>query len=151
LVVSQFTISIMLIIGTIVVFQQIRHAENRPLGYDKNGLITVSTTKETHRDIEAIRETLINNGAIIEITESEFEITNEWSVYGGFEWEGKTSELMIDFNIGEVNYDYGKTIDWKIKEGRDFSKDFIGESAQFIINESAVAYMNLKDPIGKTL
>src|SRR5690606_33242179 len=61
LVVSQFTISIILIIGTIVVFQQIKHAENRPIGYDKNGLISISTTKETHRDIEAIRETLINN------------------------------------------------------------------------------------------
>ena len=151
LVVSQFTISIILIIGTVVVFQQIKHAENRPLGYDKDGLINVSTTNETHNNIDAIRSTLINNGAIIDMTESRHSITNEWNQYGGFDWEGKDSELMGNFHIGPVSYDYGKTVGWRIKEGRDFSREFISDSAQLIINESAVRYMNLKEPLGKVL
>ncbi|WP_111307285.1 ABC transporter permease [Confluentibacter sediminis] len=151
LVVSQFTVSIILIIGTIVVFQQIKHAENRPMGYDKNALITVSTTKETHRDIEAIRETLINNGAIIDIAESQNLITNEWMIFGGFDWDGKDSNLMGNFHIGSVNYNYGKTIGWKVKDGRDFSKRFGADSIQLILNESAVAFMGLKDPVGKKL
>ncbi|MGE5943919.1 MAG: FtsX-like permease family protein, partial [Flavobacteriales bacterium] len=151
LVVSQFTVSTILIIGTIVVFQQIKHAENRPMGYDKNGLITVSTTKETHRDLEAIRETLINNGTIIDIAESQNLITNEWMSFGGFDWDGKDSNLMGNFHIGSVNYNYGKTIGWKIKEGRDFSRRFGADSIQLILNESAVAFMGLKDPVGKKL
>ncbi len=151
LVVSQFTISIMLIIGTIVVYQQINHAENRPLGYDKDGLISISTTKEVHNNVEAIRSTLISKGAIIDMTESSELITGDWNAYGGFDWEGKDPNLVADFSFGSVNYDYGKTIGWKIKEGRDFSRDFSNDSNQFILNESAVAYMNLKDPIGKII
>lgn len=151
LVVSQFTISIMLIIGTIVIYQQINHAENRPLGYDKNGLISISTTKKTHKNIEAIRSTLINKGTIIDMTESTELITGDWNGYGGWDWEGKDPNLAADFNFGAVNYDYGKTIGWKIKKGRDFSRNFNNNSNQFIINKSAVAFMNLKDPIGKII
>ena len=151
LVVSQFTISIMLIMGTIVIYQQINHAQNRPLGYEKDGLITVSTTEETHRNIDGIRLSLINEGAIIEMSESDNLITDEWNQAGGFEWDGKDSKLVGDFHIGSVNYDYGETIGWKIKEGRDFSRAFGTDSIQLILNESAVAFMNLKDPIGKIL
>lgn len=151
LVITQFTVSIVLIIGTIVVLQQIKHAENRPIGYDKNGLISVSTTKETHRDLEAIRFTLINNGAIIEITESNRFIASEWGISGGFDWDGKDENLMGDFHIGSVNSNYGKTIGWNIKEGHDFSSNIKSDSIQLILNESAVAFMNLKNPVGKKL
>ena len=151
LVVSQFVISIMLIIGTVVVYQQIEHAENRPLGYDKNGLTSISTTKETHNNIEAIRSTLINKGAIIDMTESSNLITGGWNSFGGYDWEGKDPNLAADFRFGSVNYNYGKTVGWKIKEGRDFSREFTSESSYFIVNETAVTFMNLKDPIGKTL
>ncbi len=151
LVVSQFTISIMLIIGTIIVYQQINYAQNRPLGYDKDGLIAVSTTEETHKNIDAIRLSLINEESIIEMSESNNLITDEWNTAGGFEWDGKDSKLVGEFHIGSVNYDYGKTIGWKIKEGRDFSREFGTDSIQLILNESAVAFMNLKDPVGKIL
>ncbi len=151
LVVSQFTISIILIIGTIVVYQQINHAQNRPLGYDKDGLITISTTEETHKNSDAIRLSLINEGAIVEMSETQHLITDEWNVGGGFQWDGKDSKLTGDFHIGSVGYNYGKTIGWKIKEGRDFSKAFGADSIQLILNESAVSFMNLKEPIGKIL
>ncbi len=151
LVVSQFIISIVLIIGTIVVYQQVNYTQNRPLGYDKNGMISIATTKETHNNIEVIKSTLINEGAIINMTESSNLITEEWNAYGGYDWKGKDHNLVADFKFGSVNYDYGKTIGWKIKEGRDFSRDFSDDSHQFIINESAVAFMGLKNPIGKTI
>ncbi len=151
LVVSQFTISIVLIIGTIVVYKQVSYAQNRPLGYNKNGLISIRTTKETHNNINEIRATLINQGAIIDMTESTGEMTGDWNMYSGYEWEGKDPNLDASFYFGKVNYDYGKTIGWTIKEGRDFSRDFPSKSPQFILNESAVAYMNLKNPVGKII
>lgn len=149
LVVSQFAISITLIIGTIIVYQQINHAQNRPLGYEKNGLITVSSNDETHKHIAVIRSTLIENGAIVEMTEAQSPITAVWNTNGGLEWEGKDPELSMNFPNNSVNYEYGKTIGWKIKEGRDFSREFGTDSLAFILNESSVAFMNLKNPIGK--
>ncbi len=151
LVVSQFAISITLIIGTVVVYQQIQHAQNRPLGYEKNGLISVSTTRETHNNIGVIKSKLVNDRAILNITESFSPTTEVWNTNGGIEWEGKDPNLAVDFPNNTVNYDYGKTIGWKIKEGRDFSRDFGSDSLAFVINESAVKFMNLKDPVGKTL
>ncbi len=151
LVISQFTISIVLIIGAMIVSLQINYATNRPVGYSKNGLISISTTKETHNNIDAIRSNLIGSRTIIDMAEASEVITEEWNGYGGWSWEGMNSNLLPDFKFGNVNYDYGKTIGWKIKEGRDFSRNFTSGSTQFILNESAVEYMNLKNPIGKTI
>lgn len=151
LVVSQFTISIVLIIGAIMVYKQIKYAENRSIGYDKNELISIWTTKETHNSIDAIRSTLINKGVIVDMTETSYAITDDWNGYGGFDWKGKDPNLHANFKLGNVNYDYGKTVGWKIKEGRDFSREFNSKSNQFILNETAVEKMNLKDPIGKVI
>ena len=151
LVVSQFAISIILIIGTVVVYQQINYAQDRPIGYEKNGLVTVSTNDETHKHLAAIRSTLIDQGAIIEMTESGSPTTANWNTNGDFDWEGKDPNLAVDFPNNAVNYEYGKTIDWKIIEGRDFSREFGADSLAFILNESAVKFIGLKDPVGKTL
>ena len=151
LVVSQFAISIILIIGTTVVYQQINHAQNRAIGYEKNGLITISGNDETHEHISTIRSTLIDQGAIVDMTESGSPTTANWNTNGDFHWEGKDPNLAVDFPNNRVYYEYGKTIGWKIKEGREFSREFGTDSLAFIVNESAVKFMQLEDPIGKTL
>jgi ABC-type antimicrobial peptide transport system permease subunit len=151
LVVSQFAISIILIIGTTVVYQQINHAQNRAIGYEKNGLITVSGNDETHKHISAIRSDLIDQGAIVDMTESGSPTTANWNTNGDFKWEGKDPNLAVDFPNNAVNYEYGKTIGWNIKEGREFSREFGTDSLAFVLNESAVTFMQLEDPIGKIL
>ena len=151
LVVLQFTISTTLIIGTIVVYQQIGFAQNRPIGYNKDGLIMVGTSREIHEHFDAVRDELITAGAITEICQSGSPTTSVWNTNGGFDWEGKDPDQAVDFPNNAVSYDYGKTIGWKIKEGRDFSREFISDTATFILNESAVAFIGLKDPIGKTI
>lgn len=151
LVILQFTISTTLIIGTIVVYKQISFAQNRPIGYDKDGLIMLSDSEEVHKHFDAVRTELINAGAIVEMCESGSPTTSIWNTNGGFDWEGKDPEQAVDFPNNAVSYDYGKTINWEIKEGRDFSRDFISDSATFILNESAVKFIGLKDPIGKTI
>jgi putative ABC transport system permease protein len=151
LVVIQFTISITLIIGTMVVYRQIQYGQNRPLGYNRDGLIVTSVNKERHDHFEALRTTLKSEGAIVEMTEAGSPTTEVWNTNGGFDWEGKDPALAVDFPNNAVGYDYGKTIGWEIKEGRDFSRDFASDSLAFILNESAVKFIGMKDPVGKIL
>jgi ABC-type antimicrobial peptide transport system permease subunit len=151
LVVLQFTISTTLIIGTIVVYQQISFAQSRPIGYNKDGLIQIGTSEEVHKHFDAVRTELVNAGAILEICESGSPTTSVWNTNGGFDWEGKDPDLAVDFPNNSVSYDYGKAIGWKINEGRDFSRDFASDTSTFILNESAVKFIGLTDPVGKTI
>ncbi|HJS54172.1 MAG TPA: FtsX-like permease family protein, partial [Chitinophagaceae bacterium] len=66
-------------------------------------------------------------------------------------WEGKDPNLAVDFPNNRVSYEFGKTVNWKIKNGRDFSREFATDSAAFIINESAADFLGFDDPVGKVL
>ena len=151
LVVLQFTVSITLFIGTFIVYKQIQHAKNRPIGYSRQGLINLGMEKEIKQHFDAIRTELINAGAIEEMTASNSPLTQVWNTNGGFDWEGKDPGLAVDFPNNRVSYDFGKTVDWKIKSGRDFSRDFATDSLAFVINEAAAAFLGFDDPVGKTL
>ncbi|WP_254560739.1 ABC transporter permease [Dyadobacter diqingensis] len=152
LVVVQFTVSIILIIGTTVVFRQIQFAKNRPVGYDRNGLVVLNmTTPDIHNHFEAVRDELKKSGAIAEIAESGSPTTGTWSSTSGFAWKGKDPSLSVDFHFNEVSHGYGKTVGWQFVDGRDFSKDFASDSAGLVVNESAVKFMGLKNPVGEML
>ena len=151
LVVLQFTVSVALIIGTIIVYQQIQHAKNRPIGYTKNGLINIFMQQEIRDHYEAVRTELKNAGAIEEMAASNSPLTGIWNTNGGFDWEGKDPNLAVDFPNNVVSYEFGKTVQWKIKEGRDFSRDFATDSAAFVINESAAKFFGFKNPVGTVL
>jgi ABC-type antimicrobial peptide transport system permease subunit len=151
LVVLQFSVSVILIIGTMVVYKQIQHAKNRPIGYNRESLLQVSTNDVIHGKFETLRNELKSSNVIVDITESVSPATSVWNSNGGFEWEGKDPNLAVDFPNNGVTYDFGKVLGWEIKEGRDFSRAFATDSAAFIINESAVKFMGLKDPVGKTV
>jgi putative ABC transport system permease protein len=151
LVVMQFSVSVVLIIGTIVVFKQIQYAKNRPVGYNKESLVWTSTNEVLHEKFETLRNELKGSNAIEEIAESASSITEVWNTNGGFMWEGKDPNQAVDFPNTGITPEYGKVIGWQIKEGRDFSRDFATDSAAFILNESAVKFIGLKDPIGKTI
>jgi putative ABC transport system permease protein len=151
LVVLQFAVSVVLIIGTIVVYQQIQHAKSRPIGYSRESLIWTSSNEALHAKFEAIRNELKSNNLIAEMAESTSPTTDVWSTNGGFHWEGKDPNQGVDFPNSGVTYEFGKVIGWEIKEGRDFSRDFATDSAAFILNESAVKFIGFKEPIGQTI
>jgi putative ABC transport system permease protein len=152
LVVVQFTVSVTLIIGTIIVFRQIQFAQNRPIGYSRNGLLYVqTTTPDIHNHYDAFRSDLIESGAVTEIAESESPLTGIWNVNGGFDWDGKDPNQQPDFAVVGVSYEFGKTVGWQFKEGRDFARTFGTDSLAMVINESAVKFMGLKNPIGKVI
>ncbi len=150
LVVLQFTVSATLIIGTVVVFTQVQHTKDRPVGYNRAGMIQVyHQTSDIHNHFEAVKYDLEKSGAIVSIAESGSPITEIWSDQSGFSWEGMPPGLQPDMAVVGVTPDFGKTIGWQIKEGRDFSKEFLSDSAGLVVNETAVKFMSLKDPIGK--
>ncbi|HEV7331904.1 MAG TPA: ABC transporter permease [Flavisolibacter sp.] len=151
LVVLQFTISMVLIIGTVVVYKQINLGQNRPIGYNRDGLVTHPVSETLHKHFDAIRNDLKSSGAVVELAESGSPVTDVWNTNGGFDWEGKDPNQAVDFPNNAVTPEYGKTIGWKIKEGRDFSRAFATDTSAFILNESAVAFIGLKDPVGKTI
>jgi putative ABC transport system permease protein len=152
LVVVQFSISFILIVGTLVVFKQIEFARNRPLGYDSNGLVAMPLlTNDIHNHFEAVKTELTNTGTIVEMAESESPLTSTWSTTSGFDWPGKDPALSVDFPTVGVSFDFGKTIGWEIVQGRDFSKDFGSDSSAVILNEAATAFMSLPNPVGETV
>lgn len=152
LVVLQFTVSVALIIGTIGVNQQIQYSKNREIGYDNNGVIMFEvTTTDYENKYHILRDALIKRGAASDMSHSSSPLTALWNRSGGFEWEGKDPELQSRFATVFVTHDYGKTIDWEIVQGRDFSREFKTDSTAYIINETAMKYMEMDDPIGKTI
>ena len=152
LVTIQFTVSVVLIIGTAVVFLQIEHARNRPVGYDSNGLVSVRVVSpEMHKHFDAIKTELESNGAVVAIAESQTPVTQQWSSSSRFDWSGKDPDLSVDFPVFGVSFGYGNAIGWEIINGRDFSRDHVSDSSGMILNESAAKYMGLKDPIGETI
>jgi putative ABC transport system permease protein len=151
LVVIQFSVSVILIIGTLIIHKQIQFAKNRPVGYTRDGLVTLPLNSETHKHFDALKDELIRSGAIISMSEAGSPTTASWGSTSGVSWKGKDPNLSIDFLSVEASYDYGKTIDWQIKEGRDFSKDFATDTSAVILNEAAVNFMGLKNPVGETI
>ena len=152
LVILQFSVSVILIIGTIVVFRQIQFAKDRPVGYNRDGLVMAPLlTPEIHNHFEAIRNDLLQSGAIVEMTESAGPTTAVWNTNGGFNWKGKDAGLAVDFPNTGITYGYGKTVGWQFVDGRDFSKSFASDTAAFVINETAAKYIGLKNILGETI
>ncbi|MFI5162084.1 MAG: ABC transporter permease [Sphingobacteriales bacterium] len=152
LVVLQFTISITLIIGTIIVFKQIQYAKNRPVGYSREGLISIDmSTPDLYGHYDALRNDLIGTGMVDNMAESSSPTTDVYSNNIGFDWEGKTPGSNPLFGTIAVTRDFGNTIGWHIRQGRDFSRDFASDTSAMILNRSAVELTGFKEPIGKII
>jgi len=148
LVVVQFTVSITLIIGTVVVFRQIKFAENRPVGYSRDGLVSIPIgTQDIHKNYEAVKDELLKTGTIVAMAEGDVAPTQSAGSTSAIEWKDKDPNLSVDFQQTAVSPEYGKTAGWQFKGGRDFSREFLSDSSAVVINEAAVKFMGLKNPV----
>jgi len=149
LTVIQFSVSLILIIGTVVVYKQIKYTQNRPIGYNRNALISIPmSTTDFAQNYNAIKTELMNKGMVESIATSSSPLTSLWFTSGGYTWQGKDPNLSKDFVKYSVSPDFGKTINWQIIQGRNFSAEYPSDSSGLIINEAAAKYMGLKSPIG---
>lgn len=120
LVVLQFTISIVLIIGTIIIYQQIQHVKNRNLGFDRNNLIEISMQGDMNKHVDAIKDDLLKTG-IVENTA----LADHSAIYGGnntdgLSWPGKTAGSKVLISWRSVTQDFFATTVMKIVDGRNF-------------------------------
>ena len=152
LVVLQFTVSVILIIGTIAVFRQIQYVKDRPVGYSQAGLVMIPIqSDDVDKHYDAIRTELQQTGLVADMAGSQGSLTNIFATNGGFTWTGKNPSLQDEFVSNYVNPEFGKVTGWQVIQGRDFSRDMPTDDHPIIINETAVRYLNLKDPVGEVL
>jgi ABC-type antimicrobial peptide transport system permease subunit len=152
LVVFQFTVSISLITGTVVIFKQIQFAQSRPIGYNYSGLVTAPIKSDEIRDhFDTFRNELKKTGAVDEVALTDTPITATYVTNSGFSWKDKDPAMSEEFVTLRVTHDFGKMADWEIVQGRDFSTEYPSDSMAFVINESAAKYMNLENPVGESV
>jgi putative ABC transport system permease protein len=149
LVVAQFAITIALIIGTVVVFNQLNFIKNRKLGYEKEHLLYIPLNGEILRKYEAVKNELLKNPNFINVTLSSDLPTDTVHRWGGLDWPGKNPEDSREIYFYTVDFDFVKTFRIEMKEGRDFSINFPTDKSNYIVNEKAASVMGLEKPVGQ--
>jgi putative ABC transport system permease protein len=152
LVVLQFTFAIVLIINTIIIRQQIRYAQERQAGYNKNNLIYHMMQGDDEKNYTMIKNELLSTGVATSVTKTSAPLTQGWSNTWGIEWPGKDPNDRTIIDRYHADESIVKTAGLQIVMGRDLNlKEFITDSTAVLLNESAVKVMGFKDPIGKII
>jgi putative ABC transport system permease protein len=153
LVVLQFTFAIALIICTIVVVHQIKYAQSRDAGYDKDRLVYTFIQGDNDKHYDLIKNELLSTGTAVAVTKSMSPITQRWSDSWGFSWPGsKPGDDKTDFVRLSSDADFVKTMGVKLIEGRDIDiKNYPSDSTAMLLNETAINVMKLKNPVGATI
>jgi putative ABC transport system permease protein len=152
LVVLQFAVSVMLIICTIVVFNQIQFGMKRPVGYNRDGLISIEMVQDDlYKHFESVRNDLLRSGKVAEVALSTSATTRVNNFNNSIDWNGKDPAMTVRFATVGVTGGYGKTVGWQFIDGRDFSPSFPTDSSGVVLNEASVQYMGLKDPVGQLI
>jgi ABC-type antimicrobial peptide transport system permease subunit len=150
LVMLQFGFSIVLIIGTLVVYRQIQYVKTRDMGYDRENLVTIKPSGDVFKHFAAVKHDLLASGVVKSVTQSNTAITEQDS-WTFVDWPGKPPEQKMLFANLATEYDYTKTMGIKLLMGRDFSEEHKGDSSAVMVNKAALDLMGLKDPIGQEL
>lgn len=148
LVVAQFSISIVMISGVLIVSRQIEFIRSKNLGYEKENVIKIPRISKNYSTFK--NELLVSPG-IINVSASDQHPLYVENSSTGLNWEGKSAdETVLIHNMG-VDFDYLETMGMKIKNGRSFKNGMGNDSSALIFNEEALRVMNLQDPIGETV
>ncbi|HRP54860.1 ABC transporter permease [Agriterribacter sp.] len=151
LVVMQFSISIGLIIGTIIVVRQINHAKDRPIGYDPNNLINIAASNDLAVNFQPLKNDLLNSGYIASVAKASQPMTSRYNSWSDFSWDGKDPDADIAIDAIMTEWDFEKTVKLKFIEGRPFSRAYKTDSNAVILNEAALKTIGYQNPIGKTI
>jgi putative ABC transport system permease protein len=149
LVVIQFSLSIFLVIFTIVVYKQVNYMRNRDLGYNKENIVWLEMTYDFSDRYESVKTELLQDPNIISITATDSPPTYRETTSNSLDWEGKKAEEIITMQVQSVDYDYLKTFNIKLAQGRFFSKEYSTDTSNYVVNESAAKAMGMESPLGK--
>jgi putative ABC transport system permease protein len=151
LVVFQFTLSILLIVGTIVVSKQVSYIRNKNIGFNRENLIYLPLNGELKKKYEVFKEQALELPGISRVTLFSNVPTDIDNYTTGVEWEGKNPDLRTPFAHAAAGYDFISTMKAELVSGRDFSKNHASDSASYIINETAAKKIGYKNPVGSPL
>ncbi len=150
LVVSQFTFAIILVISTLIIVQQIKYAQERNAGYDKNNLAYIFIEGDIPKNYHLIKNDLMNSGTAIAVSQTMAPLTQSWSSGMSLNWQGKDPNTRPTFDRSTTDGGIVKTAGLELVQGRDIDiNKYPTDSTACIINESAAKLMNFKNPIGQ--
>jgi putative ABC transport system permease protein len=148
-VVGQFTISVMLIAGTLVVFKQMQYVRNRPLGLNTDQVLKIRSNLSLLRRFSSFKQELLSDPRISSVTRGQAVPYDEDYKTGGLEWDGKEPGMNSNVRYSITDFDFIETFGIEVVEGRSFSQDYTGDRSNFIINQKAAEYMGLATPVGQ--
>ncbi|HLK96716.1 MAG TPA: FtsX-like permease family protein, partial [Hymenobacter sp.] len=152
LVVFQFVLSMLMVVGTLVIYRQLQYIQTKNLGYDRENLIQISTNNsELGSKYLTFKYELLSKPGIRSVTFSQTSPLGNGNTTDGVSWRGKDPTSAIQFNQTAVGYDFAKTLNIKLIRGRDFSPAFGTDSTNYVINQAAAKRMGYKDPVGQPL
>ncbi len=151
LVIFQFTISIVLIVAVLVIYQQIQFIHSKNLGFNKDNIISFKKEGQLSDRLPAFLDEVKKISGVINASSIRNDLTNNGTSTTGVHWQGEDPDNRLSFKYLSVDYDLIETMDMEMAAGRPFSKKFGSDSLKIIFNESAIKAMGMKDPIGKTV
>jgi putative ABC transport system permease protein len=151
LVIFQFTLSTVLIVAVLIIYQQIQFIQNTDVGYHKNGILRLPVEGNMKGKEKAFIAELKNIPGVANASSAYHKIVGRGYGHTGMKWPDKDPNNDVFFEAFEVNYDFIETMGMQMKQGRTFSRSFGGDSTKIILNEKAVEAMQLKDPVGQTI
>lgn len=149
LVVLQFSCSVALIISTIIIYQQIQHAKDRPIGYDLNRLLITEMNDDLNRNYAALKNELLQKGIAESVTNASSPATGVYWHGDIDNWPSKAAGETIEMGIIMVAEDYFKTLGITMRQGRDFTSGM--DTTSVIFNESAIQKMRIKNPVNQII
>ncbi|MEM6646735.1 MAG: ABC transporter permease [Bacteroidota bacterium] len=151
LVVFQFALSILLIIGTLTVYQQIDYMLNKDLGLDKENVLMVTLEGDMHDQYDTFKQELMQRPGIAGVTASSNNPTRLGQSSTNLDWEGKDPDVNLLFHVLHTNYSFTDVMGIDVVAGRTFSEDYAADGANVVFNQTAIEQMGLEDPVGKSI
>jgi putative ABC transport system permease protein len=148
LIALQFTLSILLIIGTLIVSRQMQYIRNKNIGMDKEHLLIVAYDGGLKEHADAFEHELTASPGIVAVTRCSNNPIDISGTSADIKWSGRAANQVVSISAASVGYDFLKTLGVPLVAGRDFSRD-MADSNNYLINESAARLMNMKDPVGQ--
>ena len=152
LVITQFTLSVALIISTILISKQIKFIKDKDLGYNKHHLIYLVMNNNTRKNYETIKQQLLKNKNVQSVTTSRVLPVYACPSMTLTQWEGKSDDFSMPLHFIDIGFDFIKTMEIGIAEGRCFSELRASDTINsVIVNEEAVRKMGMQNPVGKSI
>ena len=148
LVVIQFSISIVLMISTIIIYQQIQHIKNRELGYHKSNLIYINIQGKQDEHFSAVYRDLQQSGVVADASLSDYPVLQIWNNTDNYSWQGKDASKNLLITWENVDNHFISTTGLKLMAGRNFYESAKTDSGNVIINEALSKQMGKQGRIG---